>query len=156
MNKIEWSKILQSLAHLSQIILVGAVIFAYFHTVKPLNQKELLNEQIAKMTLELEGKEKEVGSLYTDMERLDMQKSTIEEEILRLENSEKELKRITDKLTTKSESLNKLNRDSELISGKNKELQSQNNLLSKRIDDTKKRLPVLNNSLRVNYIDCLR
>jgi hypothetical protein len=147
-KKFEWSKLLQNLAHLSQIILVSAVIFAYFYTLKPLNQKELLNKQIAKKTLELEGKEKEVGSLYTDMERLVMQKSTIEGEILRLENSEKELKKRTAQFNIKSESLKKLNRDSELISGKNMELQSQNDLLSKRIEDAKKRLPVLNNSLR--------
>lgn len=148
MNKIEWSKILQSLAHLSQIILVGAVIFAYFYTVKPLNQKELLNEQIEKKTLELEGKESEVRSLSVDVERLDIQKSSIERDISRLENSEKKLKSSTAQLNIKSERLKKMNRERELISGKNKELRSQNDLLSKRIKDAKKRLPALNNSLR--------
>jgi hypothetical protein len=148
MNKIEWSKILQNLAHLSQIILVGAVISAYFYYLKPLDQKERLNEQIEKMTLELEDKENGVRSLSVDVERLDIQKSNIEREILKLENLEKKLKSRTAKLNTKSESLKKLSRDSELISGKNKELKSQNNLLSKRIEDAKKRLPALDNSLR--------
>jgi hypothetical protein len=67
---------------------------------------------------------------------------------LKLENLEKKLKSRTAKLNTKSESLEKLKREMELISGRNMELQSENDLLSKRIEDAKKRLPALDNSLR--------
>ena len=92
MKKIEWNKSLQNLAYLSQVFLAGAVIFAYFFTVSPLYQKKILDEQIAGKTLELEEKENKVKSLSVDVERLDLQKSSLDSELIKLEKLEKTLK----------------------------------------------------------------
>lgn len=40
-------------SHLSQVFLVAFAIFGYFYTVRPIYQKELLSEDIAKKEVEL-------------------------------------------------------------------------------------------------------
>lgn len=45
-------KILTRGANLSQIVLIFGALFGYFYTVKPLYQKELLDEAIARKEVE--------------------------------------------------------------------------------------------------------
>lgn len=51
---------LNRLSHLSQVFLVAFAIFGYFYTVRPIYQKELLSEDIAKKEFELNGLKKEL------------------------------------------------------------------------------------------------
>jgi len=44
---------LSRISHLSQFVLVAFAIFGYFYTVRPIYQKELLSEDIAKKEVEL-------------------------------------------------------------------------------------------------------
>lgn len=51
---------LNRISHLSQVFLVAFAIFGYFYTVRPIYQKELLSEDIAKKEFELNGLKKEL------------------------------------------------------------------------------------------------
>ncbi|ENC9862109.1 coiled-coil domain-containing protein [Klebsiella variicola] len=44
---------LSRISHLSQFVLVAFAIFGYFYTVRPIYQKELLSEEIAKKEVDL-------------------------------------------------------------------------------------------------------
>jgi hypothetical protein len=152
MEKIEWSKVLQNLAYLSQVFLAGAVIFAYFYTVNPLHQIGLLDEQIANKILELEEKENDVKSLSVDMERLDIQKSSLDSRVMELENSEKKLSGAVAELNIDNDNLKKslasMDKGKKLILDKNEELTAQNDILTRDIKNAEKRLPELKRNLR--------
>ena len=45
---------LQRGSHVAQLCLVALAIFGYFYTVRPIYQKERLDEDVARKTLELE------------------------------------------------------------------------------------------------------
>ncbi|ENZ9778511.1 hypothetical protein ACHEMN_003125 [Escherichia coli] len=45
-NKVD--VFLSRVSHVSQFVLVAFAIFGYFYTVRPIYQKELLSEEIAK------------------------------------------------------------------------------------------------------------
>lgn len=55
------------LANLSQVGLLALAIFGYFYTVLPVYQKSLLDEEIAKKTLELNSVEKKITSLESEL-----------------------------------------------------------------------------------------
>ncbi len=152
MEKFEWNKALQNLAYLSQVFLAGVVIFAYFYTVSPLHQKELLDEQMAEKILELEEKESNVKSLSVDVERLDLQKSTLDGEVMKLEKTGKELKERIAELNVNDKNLKKtfdsINKNKKLILIRNEELKAENDALSRNIKNAEKRLPELNRNLR--------
>ncbi|TYR72451.1 hypothetical protein FYK33_26885, partial [Klebsiella pneumoniae] len=50
-NKID--VFLSRVSHVSQFVLVAFAIFGYFYTVRPIYQKEVLSEDIAKKEVEL-------------------------------------------------------------------------------------------------------
>jgi len=50
-NKID--TFLSRISHISQFVLVAFAIFGYFYTVRPIYQKEILSEEIAKKEVEL-------------------------------------------------------------------------------------------------------
>ncbi len=58
-----FDRYLQNLAHISQIILVIGALFGYFYTVRPIHQKDLLDEQNAQKQIELGRKERELREL---------------------------------------------------------------------------------------------
>lgn len=59
-KKNKLSRFLQNLANFCQVLLVGLAFFGYFYTVRPIYQKELLEEDIAKKELQLKEQEKGV------------------------------------------------------------------------------------------------
>jgi len=61
---------LQRLAWSSQIILVIAGIFGYFFTVRPVHQKQLLDEQIAERTISLKNATHTLQNLQAEANRL--------------------------------------------------------------------------------------
>ncbi|EKR2202119.1 TPA_asm: hypothetical protein G4P10_004472, partial [Salmonella enterica subsp. enterica serovar Javiana] len=71
-NKID--VFLSRVSHVSQFVLVAFAIFGYFYTVRPIYQKEVLSEDIAK-------KEVELNKLKTAM--LSSQKSIEQNKALR-------------------------------------------------------------------------
>ncbi len=71
-NKID--VFLSRVSHVSQFVLVAFAIFGYFYTVRPIYQKEVLSEDIAK-------KEVELSKLKTAM--LSSQKSIEQNKALR-------------------------------------------------------------------------
>lgn len=56
-------------AHLTQVLLLALGIFGYFYTVRPIHQKEILDEEIAQKRIELREKEKEVRALAEDIQK---------------------------------------------------------------------------------------
>lgn len=62
---------LQRLAWSSQIILVVAGVFGYFFTVRPVHQKQLLDEQIAERTISLK-------AATTDLQRLQAERARLQ------------------------------------------------------------------------------
>ena len=62
--------ILQRLAWTSQIILVFAGVLGYFFTVRPVHQKQLLDEQIAERTIALQSATVMLADLKTEAEKL--------------------------------------------------------------------------------------
>ena len=60
---------LQRAAHLTQVLLLGLGIFGYFYTVRPIHQKEILDEEIAQKRIELREKEKEMRMLAENIRK---------------------------------------------------------------------------------------
>lgn len=60
---------LQRASHLTQILLLALGVFGYFYTVRPIHQKEILDEEIAQKRIELREKEKEVRLLAEDIQK---------------------------------------------------------------------------------------
>lgn len=77
-----WEKIGQIVANLSQVLLVALAIFGYFYTVLPVYEKALLDEDIAKKTLELDKKNDELQEADAHLKEIS----------IRLVNAESELK----------------------------------------------------------------
>jgi len=59
---------LARLSHVAQIILVLGALFGYFYTVRPLHQKELLDEEIADKTMKLQTLQKEMEQARVQQE----------------------------------------------------------------------------------------
>ena len=57
-------------SHGAQIVLVVVAVFGYFYTVLPIYQKELLSEEIAKRTIELEGVQEQLKSAESERSEL--------------------------------------------------------------------------------------
>lgn len=55
---------LNRLSHISQVFLVALAVFGYFYTVRPIYQKEILSEDIAKKEVELKIIQKQLDELY--------------------------------------------------------------------------------------------
>ncbi|MCL6351739.1 hypothetical protein [Pectobacterium polaris] len=64
-NKVD--VFLNRLSHVSQVFLVGFAIFGYFYTVRPIYQKEILSEDIAKKEVELKILKNQVDELYYNL-----------------------------------------------------------------------------------------
>lgn len=60
---------LQRAAHLTQVLLLGLGVFGYFYTVRPIHQKEILDEEIAQKRIELRDKEMEVRTLAENIKK---------------------------------------------------------------------------------------
>lgn len=60
-----WDRVLQRTAHASQFVLVVGGIWGYFYTVRPINQKEQLEEDIVEARHEVAGSRKEAARLQT-------------------------------------------------------------------------------------------
>lgn len=60
-------------AHLSQALLLGLGVFGYFYTVVPVYEKALLDEEIAKKTLELNEKSTELLTKAEEVNRLSVE-----------------------------------------------------------------------------------
>lgn len=66
MSKIDiWST---RIANFSQVGVLALAVFGYFYTVLPVYQKSLLDEEIAKKTLELENKDKKIAEINKQLE----------------------------------------------------------------------------------------
>ncbi|NIG14056.1 hypothetical protein [Pantoea sp. Cy-640] len=86
---------LNRISHLSQVFLVAFAIFGYFYTVRPIYQKELLSEDIAKKEFELNGLKKELkrssdilqgnilaqSELLKDIDSLNVQQDELERKL---------------------------------------------------------------------------
>jgi hypothetical protein len=60
---------LQRAAHATQVLLLLLGVFGYFYTVRPIHQKEILDEEIAQKNIELRVKEKEMRSLLDSIKK---------------------------------------------------------------------------------------
>lgn len=69
--------ILQRLAWSSQIVLVLAGVLGYIFTVRPVHQKQLLDEQIAERTIALKTASETLNSLQSEAERLRSENSRL-------------------------------------------------------------------------------
>src|SRR4051794_33757139 len=70
-------RILQRLAWLSQIALVVAGILGYIFTVRPVHQKQLLDEQIAERTISLKAATVTLENLQSEAARLRTENSKL-------------------------------------------------------------------------------
>lgn len=118
---------LSRISHLSQFVLVAFAIFGYFYTVRPIYQKELLSEDIAK-------KEVELKSLKNDLSNSREQLQKKQESQSRLLSDIAALKR---QYTISEQELDSINK--ELTASKN-ELEKQKKLAKKAINDNYKNL----------------
>lgn len=60
---------LQRAAHLTQVLLLGLGVFGYFYTVRPIHQKEVLDEEIAQKRIERRDKEREMRVLAENIQK---------------------------------------------------------------------------------------
>lgn len=79
----KFSKVLKNLANLSQIVLVIVACYGYFYTVRPVYQKALLEEAIAKKEIELREQVNSISKIKTEKDSLQK-----ESKILTLKNRE--------------------------------------------------------------------
>lgn len=118
---------LSRVSHISQFVLVAFAIFGYFYTVRPIYQKELLSEDIAK-------KEVELNKLKTSM--VHSQKSLIHNEALR-QDLESSIAKLDLQYKKSEEKLNLIN--SELSKTLN-ELNQQKRIAKRAINENNKNL----------------
>lgn len=62
---------MRPLAHLAQIVLVAVAIFGYFYTVRPVYQKERLQEQVASYELDISRQLAEIGQAQQRLQALE-------------------------------------------------------------------------------------
>lgn len=75
------------IASLAQVLMLVLVAFGYWYTVLPVYQKSLLDEDIAKKTIELNKATKDLGSLHNDMGNLREKVALKEVELSALQKS---------------------------------------------------------------------
>jgi hypothetical protein len=75
------------IASLAQVFMLVLVAFGYWYTVLPVYQKSLLDEDIAKKTIELNKATKDLGSLHNDLENLRAKVTLKEVELSALQKS---------------------------------------------------------------------
>jgi hypothetical protein len=138
MKRIHWDNIFKNAARISQVILAMAAIFAYFMTVRPLYQKELLSEEIAKKQLELKEKENILRHFSSQVEDFKSQKIIVEDELVKLKDLKNELNR----------KVNVLEKDRMVISNENEELRKRRDVLTKSIEDTEIILSKVKSNIR--------
>ncbi|MBZ6385989.1 hypothetical protein [Pantoea piersonii] len=112
------------ISHISQVFLVAFAIFGYFYTVRPIYQKELLSEDIAKKEVELNGLKNELKKSSGILQSNQLIQNGLMNDI---EKSKRQYKESEDKLT----SINKELSTSIL------ELKKQKLLTKKAIDNNK-------------------
>lgn len=122
-----WSELL---AHFSQIVMVGVVIFGYLFTVRPVFQKEQLAEKVAKLEIEeqhwderLTDKEKELDERQLELAKLNTQ---TQETLNELQLYKKERDHILTSLDLKSKELIAVN--NKLVTANQAVISAQQNL----------------------------
>lgn len=79
MSKLDiWST---RIANLSQLGVLILAVFGYFYTVLPVYQKSLLDEEIAKKTLELESKDKKISDINQKLEERANELKSLSDEV---------------------------------------------------------------------------
>lgn len=98
-------------SHLSQVFLVAFAIFGYFYTVRPIYQKELLSEDIAKKEVELNSLKDELKKSSVILQSNQLAQDGLMNDIKKLKlqynESEKKLTSINAELSTSIRELNK-------------------------------------------------
>lgn len=97
-KKDKLSRFLQNLANICQVLLIGLAFFGYFYTVRPIYQKELLEEEIAKREIQLNEQKKAV-------EQANREKTRLINENVDLDKKNREMKLVVDGLVKEKESL---------------------------------------------------
>ncbi|HHA2022737.1 TPA: coiled-coil domain-containing protein [Enterobacter ludwigii] len=69
------------IANLSQLGVLILAVFGYFYTVLPVYQKSLLDEEIAKKTLEIEKKDKQIAAINKKLEERASELESLSSEI---------------------------------------------------------------------------
>ncbi|EAT8440795.1 hypothetical protein E8Q25_09315 [Salmonella enterica] len=126
-NKIDI--FLSRVSHVSQFVLVAFAIFGYFYTVRPIYQKELLSEDIAKKEVELKSLKTEMAYSKKSIEHNEVVQKELESNIARLDlqhkKSEEKLNSINSEL---KQTLNELNQQKLIakraVNANNKNLES--------------------------------
>lgn len=73
--------LLSRLSSISQVVIVVVAIFGYIYTVRPIYQKELLSEKIAKSEMLIDGLEISKKQLGDSISKLELEKSAVEIDI---------------------------------------------------------------------------
>lgn len=92
------SKFLQNLANISQVLLVCLAFFGYFYTVRPIYQKDLLEEKVAKKELQL-------SELMKGVEQAKREKTMLINENADLHKKNREMRLVVKDLMKEKESL---------------------------------------------------
>lgn len=118
---------LNRISHLSQVFLVAFAIFGYFYTVRPIYQKELLSEDIAKKEFELNGLKKELKRSSDTLQGNILAQSELLKDIDNLNLQQDELER-------------KLKSTNAELSESIRALKQQSSLAKKAVDDNNRNL----------------
>lgn len=118
---------LSRVSHLSQFVLVAFAIFGYFYTVRPIYQKELLSEDIAKKEMELSALKTELNNSNSQLVSNQETQNKFREDIMELKRQHKI-------------SEGELNSVNEELAASIRELERQKKLAKKALDDNKKNL----------------
>ncbi|WP_165729648.1 hypothetical protein [Enterobacter hormaechei] len=118
---------LSRVSHFSQFVLVAFAIFGYFYTVRPIYQKELLSEEIAK-------KEVDLNALKSELHKSNRQLLNNQAAQIKLREDIEVLKQ---QFKVSEEELNSVNKE---LATSIRELDRQKKLAKKAIDDNKKNL----------------
>ena len=118
---------LSRISHLSHFVLVAFAIFGYFYTVRPIYQKELLSEEIAK-------KEVDLNTLKNELHKSTEQLSNNQTAQIKLREDIEFLKQ---QFKISENELNSVNKE---LAASIRELDRQKKLAKKAIDDNKKNL----------------
>jgi len=134
LKSVNWEKTLKIVTYISQIILVVVAIYGYFYTVRPIFQKEILSEQVAKKTIELNKLKKQSNNLKAENEKLIVDNSEILENLVELIQQKNKLDnnvRILSKEKIRIENgLKDLESRFQLLNSYNKKLEEKIDLLS--------------------------
>lgn len=102
---------LSRVSHISQFVLVAFAIFGYFYTVRPIYQKELLSEDIAKKEIELSSLRQKLHESEIHLDKNRDEQAKLETNISNMNEryveAKSQLISITNKLSQAEKNLNK-------------------------------------------------